>query len=122
MKRFTLVAAIMLSVFAFNSCEEDQWGWENKVVFSAAGGEEYVVGDDSIYALSIGNYNGSEKAAEEIDGIMTVTYDWLTATTNKDGNEIHLIAQPNKTGESRRLYVYGMIRNSVMDITVIQNK
>ena len=122
MKRFMMIAAMLLSVFALNSCEEDQWGYDNRVVFSAAGGDEDVDGDDSIYTLSIGNKAGDEKQAVEISGVMTVTYDWLTATAIKGDNEIHLIAQPNKTGEKRKLYVYGMIGNRVMDITVVQNK
>ncbi|MBR6655741.1 MAG: BACON domain-containing protein [Alistipes sp.] len=122
MKRFMMIAAMLLSVFALSSCEEDQWGYDNRVVFSAAGGDEDVDGDDSIHTLSIGNKEGDEKQAVEVAGVMTVTYDWLTATAIKGDNEIHLIAQPNKTGEKRKLYVYGMIGNRVMDITVVQNK
>lgn len=122
MKRFLLIAAFILVAFAFNSCEEDRWGWDNKVVFSAAGGEEDVDGDDAIYTLSIGDGRGDEKGAVEIGGIMTVTYDWLTATTVKNGDEIHLVAQPNKTGKRRKLYVFGMVHNRTMDITVVQDK
>ena len=122
MKRFLLIVVFILVAFAFNSCEEDRWGWDNKVVFSAAGGEEDVDGDDAIHTLSIGDGRGDEKEAVEIGGIMTVTYDWLTATTVKGGDEIHLIAQPNKTGERRKLYVFGMVGNLTMDITVVQDK
>ena len=122
MKRFLLIAAFILVAFAFNSCEEDRWGWDNKVVFSAAGGEEDVDGDDAIHTLSIGDGRGDEKGAVEIGGVMTVTYDWLTATTVKGGDEIRIIAQPNKTGERRKLYVFGMVGNLTMDITVVQNK
>ena len=122
MTRFIFIATLLLSVFAFNGCEEDQWGWDNKVVFSAAGGEEDVDGDNAIHSLSIGNGRGDEKGAVEIDGVMTVTYDWLTATTEKGDDEISLIAQPNKTGERRKLYVFGMVGNHTMDITVVQNK
>ena len=123
MKRTIFIAALFLSIFALSSCEEDRWGWDNKVIFSAAGGTESVDGDDSIYTLSIGNHDGHEIQADDIAGdVMTVTYDWLTATTKKGDNEITLIAQPNTTGKKRKLYVYGMIHNNVMDITVIQNK
>ena len=122
MKRFLLIATFILVAFAFNSCEEDRWGWDNKVVFSAAGGEEDVDGDDAIHTLSIGDGRGDEKGAVEIGGVMTVTYDWLTATTVKGGDEIRIIAQPNKTGERRKLYVFGMVGNLTMDITVVQNK
>lgn len=122
MKRSVFIVALILSVFTLNSCEEDQWGYDNKVIFSAQGGEEDVDGDASIYHLSIGEYNGNEKAATEIAGVMTVTYDWLTATAIKGDNEIHLIATPNKTGKKRKLYVYGAIDNRSTDITVIQDK
>lgn len=122
MKRFIFIAALVLSVFTFNSCEEDQWGYDNRVIFSAKGGEEDVDGDYSIYALSIGDYNGNEESATEVAGVMTVTYDWLTVTAIKGDNEIHLIAQPNKTGKKRKLYVYGAINNRSTDITVIQDK
>ena len=122
MKRFVFIAALVLSVFTLNSCEEDKWGYDNKVVFSAQGGQEDVDGDYSIYNLSIGDYKGPEKTATEVAGVMTVTYDWLTATAVKDDNEIHLLAAPNKTGKKRILYVYGAIDNRSTDITVIQNK
>ena len=122
MRRMIFIAALVLSVLAFNSCEEDRWGWDNKVVFSANGGTEDVDGDRSIYNLSIGDYNGNEKSAVEVEGVMTVTYDWLTATAVKGDNEIILIAEPNKTGKKRKLYVYGAIDNRSTDITVIQDK
>ena len=122
MKRFIFIAALVLSVFTFNSCEEDRWGFDNKVVFSAAGGEEDVDGDEGIHTLAIGNGLGDEKGATEVLGVMSVTYDWLTATAVKGGDEIHLIAQPNKTGERRKLYVFGIVGNRTMDIPVVQNK
>lgn len=122
MKRLFLIAALLLTALSFNSCEEDRWGYDNKVIFSAEGGNEEVDGDSPIYHLSIGNYNGEEKDAVEVAGVMTVTYDWLTATAIKGDDEIHLIAAPNKTGKQRKLYVYGSIDNRFTDITVIQGK
>ena len=122
MKRFIFVAALLLSVFAFNSCEEDAYGWDNKVVFSAQGGVEDVDGDTGIYTLSIGNYDGEENAAVEIAGLMTAKFDWLTATAMKNDDEIVLTAEPNNTGKARKLYVYAMSGNKVIDITVVQKK
>lgn len=122
MKRLLLIVALMAAVLSFNSCEEDQFGYDNRVVFSANGGTEDVDGDRSIYHLSIGDYAGNEKSATEIAGIMTVTYDWLTVTAVKGDDEIHLVAAPNKTGKKRKLYVYGAIDNRSTDITVIQDK
>lgn len=122
MKRFVFVAALLLSVFAFNSCEEDKFGWDNKVVFSAQGGTEDVDGDANIYNLSIGNYQGEEKSAVEVAGIMTAKFDWLTASAVKNTNEIILTAEPNTTGKDRKLYVYASVDNRLVDITVIQKK
>ena len=122
MKRIIFIAALVLSVFTFNSCEEDRWGYDNKVIFSADGGAKEIEGDSPIHHLSIGDYNGKEKDAVEVTGVMTVTYDWLTATAIKGDDEIHLIAAPNKTGKQRKLYVYGAIDNRSTDITVIQGK
>lgn len=122
MKRLFLIAALVLMALSFNSCEEDRWGYDNRVVFSAAGGEEEVDGDASIYNLSIGDGEGEDRSAVEIAGVLTVTYDWLTATAVKGSDEIHLVALPNKTGKKRKLFVYGAIDNRFTDITVVQNK
>ena len=121
MKRMIFAVAILLSVFAFTSCEEDKYGYDNRVTFSARGGTEDVDGDDPIYTLSIGDYDGNEKPAEG-EVIMTANYDWLTASAVKGTGEIKLIAEPNNTGKKRKLFVYGMVRNKAIDITVVQEK
>ena len=122
MKRFISIATLVLSVFAFNSCEEDRWGYDNRVVFSALGGEEDVDGDEPIHNLSIGDYDGKEISATETGNLLTVTYDWLTVTAIKGSNEIRIIAAPNETGKQRKLYVYGSINSRFTDITVIQKR
>lgn len=121
MKRMIFVATLLLSIFAFSSCEEDKFGYDNRVVFSAQGGTEDVDGDDPIYTLSIADYDGNEKQAEG-KTIMVVNYDWLTASAEKGTGEIKLIAEPNNTGKKRKLFVYGMVHNKVIDITVVQEK
>ena len=122
MKQVLFAVALFLSIFALWSCEEDRWGYDNKVIFSAEGGSEEVEGDSPIYHLSIGDYNGNEISATEVAGVMTVKYDWLTASAAKHSNEITLTAEPNNTGKERKLYVYGSIHNRFTDITVIQSK
>lgn len=121
MKRLIFIATLLLSILAFNSCEKDRFGYDNKVTFSAQGGEVDIEGDDAIYTLSIGDYNGNEKHSEG-DVIMVANYDWLTASAMKGSSEIRLIAEPNTTGKRRKLYVYGMVYNKMIDITVIQDK
>ena len=121
MKQMIFVAALLMSVFTLSSCEEDKWGYDNKVVFSARGGTEEVDGEASIYTLSIADYDGNEKSAQG-DVIMVVNYDWLTASAVKGSDEIQLIAEPNNTGKKRKLYVYAAVRNKSVDITVVQDK
>ena len=122
MKRFVLVATLLLSLFALNSCEEDRFGWVNRVEFSAQGGVKEIEGDTGIYTLSIGNYDGEENSAVEVAGIMTANFDWLTASAVKNTNEIVLTAEPNNTGKDRKLYVYASVDNRFIDITIIQKK
>ena len=122
MKRFVLVATLLLSLFALNSCKEDRFGWANRVEFSAQGGVKEIEGDTGIYTLSIGNYDGEENSAVEVAGIMTANFDWLTASAVKNTNEIVLTAEPNNTGKDRKLYVYASVDNRFIDITVIQKK
>ena len=122
MKQVLFAVALFLSIFALWSCEEDKWGYDNKVIFSARGGIEDVDGDRDIYTLSIADHNGNEISATEVAGIMTVKYDWLTASAAKHSNEITLTAEPNNTGKRRKLYVYAMVDNRSVDITVIQEK
>ena len=124
MKRYLLTIALLLMAFSFSSCEEDRWGYDNRVVFSAAGGDEDVDGDIDapLHSLSIGDGQGDEKAATEVAGVLTVTYDWLTALVKEADDEIHLVAQRNTTGKKRKLIVFGMVGNRVLDITVVQNK
>ena len=121
MKRMIFAAALLLSLLTLGACEEDRWGYENKVVFSAQGGSEEVDGDEAFHTLSISTYHGDEKQAEG-EVIMVVNYDWLTASAVKGTNEIKLVAEPNNTGKKRKLFVNGMVRDRVMDITVIQDK
>ena len=121
MKHTIFIAALILSIFTLSSCEEDRWGYDNKILFSAKGGTTEVDGDDAIHTLSIGEYNGEEKTAQG-EAIMVVNYDWLTASALKGSNNILLVAEPNNTGKKRKLYVSGMVRDRVMDITVIQDK
>ena len=77
MKRLFLIAALVLMALSFNSCEEDRWGYDNRVVFSAAGGDEEVDGDASIYNLSIGDGEGEERSAVEIAGVLEKFQKWV---------------------------------------------
>ena len=119
MKRFFFIATLAVLILCFNSCEEDRWGYDNKVIFSANGGTEDVDGDNSIYHLSIGDYNGNEKGAVEEAGVMTVTYDWLTATAVKGDNEI---LSPRRTRLARSVSCMYMEQSTTAQQTLLLYK
>lgn len=123
MKRFVMIAMLVLLAFALNSCEKDKWGFDNKVIFSADGGEKSVQGNAPVATLAIGTNPSNKKNALDIAANLAITYDWLTATAVKGDNEIHLIALPNNTGKDRRLHIYSKTHDEkVINITVIQKK
>ncbi len=125
MRRLTSIVALCLTVM-LGACQKDNFGYEKVVNFPKEGGTKVTSGTESIYTLSIGNYNGNEQSAEEqedgVETVMAVHYDWLTAYAKKFSKEITLTAEPNTTGKRRVLYVYGMVDNQSADIKVIQDK
>ena len=116
----------MLTIFGLTSCNKDNFGYEKQVDHSAEGGTKIVTGTESIYELSIANYNGEEEwDDDELDGdetIMSVHFDWLSAVATRHTKTIVITAEPNKTGKRRVLYVYGAVRNRSSCIKVVQNK
>ena len=117
---------MMLAIFGLASCNKDNFGYEKKVEFTAEGGTKSVTGTESIYELSIANYNGEEEWDEdELDGnesVMTVHFDWLSAVATRHTKTIVITAEPNNTGKRRVLYVYGEVRDRSSCIKVVQDK
>ena len=126
MKRLFFIAAMLLTVFSFASCNKDNFGYEKQIEFTAEGGTKTVTGTESIYELSIANYNGEEEwDDDELDGnesVMTVHFDWLSAVATRHTKTIVVTAEPNKTGKRRVLYIYGEVRDRSSCIKVIQDK
>ena len=126
MKRIALWAVALLTILGLQSCNKDKFGYERQVEFTAEGGTKSVTGTESIYELSIANYNGNEEwDDDELDGnesVMTVHFDWLSAVATRHTKTIVITAEPNKTGKRRVLYIYGEVRDRSSCIKVIQDK
>ncbi|MBO5875477.1 MAG: hypothetical protein J6Q20_03010 [Alistipes sp.] len=126
MKRIALWAVALLTILGLQSCNKDNFGYERQVEFTAEGGTKSVTGTESIYELSIANYNGNEEwDDDELDGnesVMTVHFDWLSAVATRHTKTIVITAEPNKTGKRRVLYIYGEVRDRSSCIKVIQDK
>lgn len=121
MKIYTMLF-LALFVCLFPSCHKDQYGYDKKVRIAAEGGEIVVSGNEPVQNLSILDYYGegnhSQNTLEEPE--IHTSYLWLTAKTVPYSTSITLVAEPNTSGKSRTLYVYGAIRNGHTNIKVIQ--
>lgn len=117
---------MLLTVFSFASCNKDNFGYEKQIEFTAEGGTKTVTGTESIYELSIANYNGREEwdddELDDNESVMTVHFDWLSAVATRHTKTIVITAEPNKTGKRRVLYIYGEVRDRTSCIKVIQDK
>ena len=119
-----ILAAFAALTLGMTSCQKDNFGYETTVTFSAEGGEKTVTGDSFVYTLSIGDYAGNEESSNQTldDALMSVTYQWLSASVVPSSKTITLVAEPNTTGKKRTLYVYGMVQNHSAEIKVVQEK
>ena len=118
MKRVLLV--IIGCLIACTSCigsfsKEIDGGFPDKIILSKEGGEFSYVGEEPIFSITI--YEGWFVAGDskhdsfvDTNGLkdsITVTYDWLTASTYKEAsNTLKLFAEPNTSNCSRRFTIY----------------
>ena len=70
----------------------------------------------------IADYNGDGAGSENSldDDSLIVTYKWLTIKAKTRDNNLTIIAEPNPTGKSRKLYIYGDVTNQFAEIKVTQ--
>ena len=100
----------------------DNFGYPSKVSFGREGGIKVVSGDHYLYNLEIADYNGDGAGSENSldDDSLIVTYKWLTIKAKTRDNDLTIIAEPNTTGKSRKLYIYGGVQNQFAEIKVTQ--
>ena len=118
MKRVLLV--IIGCLIACTSCigsfsKEIDGGFPDKIILSKEGGEFSYVGEEPIFSITI--YDGvlilddsKNDYFFDSNGLkdsITVTYDWLTASTYKEArNTLKLFAEPNTSNRSRTSTIY----------------
>ena len=123
-KKHGLVALLLLLLLV--ACDPtDNYGYPSKINFGKEGGTKICSGRIIVSSISINDYNGNgiaELTKDENDTIITKYY-WLTAKFKRlVGHEIKIIAEPNKTGKKRTLYVYSSIYDDDATIKVTQDK
>lgn len=118
----TGMAALCALLFCTACNLFDNYGYPDRVSFTAEGGSKSVKGGHGFYQISITDYNGGHGNSEttEEEGLSTTTRDWLTVSAPKGSSELTFTADPNPTGRSRKLYVAVWVDNSFADIKVTQ--
>lgn len=94
--------------FLFTSCfTEEDFGYPEKLSVPAEGGEVVAKGEQPFWYASIQDYKGNQGSRDYLsDDMEAVEYDWLRVEYIQHGtNEVMVIAKPNTTGKSRRLYI-----------------
>ena len=103
------ILGIFSLVLLLSACERaDNFGYPSKVSFGREGGIKVVSGNDYFYNLEIADYNGDGECSQNSmdDDSLIVTYKWLTIKAKTRDNNLTIIAEPNPTGKSRKLYIY----------------
>ena len=103
------ILSIFSLVLLLSGCERmDNFGYPSKVSFGREGGIKVVSGNDIFHYLEIADYNGDGASSENSldDDSLIVTYKWLTIKAKTRDNNLTIIAEPNPTGKSRKLYIW----------------
>ena len=117
------ILSIFSLVLLLSGCERmDNFGYPSKVNFGREGGIKVVSGNDIFHYLEVADYNGDGASSENSldDDSLIVTYKWLTIKAKTRDNNLTIIAEPNPTGKSRKLYIYGDVTNQFAEIKVTQ--
>jgi hypothetical protein len=118
-----ITATLACLMLLFVSCnDKDNYGYPSKVNFSTNGGKKVILGSNDFDILEINSYagNGKVSSTENSDSLI-VTNQWLTVRCRKYDKKLVLIAEPNRTGKSRKMYVSGWVMDSSAEIKVTQN-
>lgn len=119
----TFILCCMSLLFASCFSEED-FGYPEKVPFSAEGGELVVTGETLFWYAEIQDYNSNHGRKDlSNDEMETIEFDWLRVEYKTQGtNTVKVIAMPNTTKESRNLYIKLYSGQEYAVVKVTQNK
>ena len=123
-KKHGLVALLLLLLLV--ACGRlDNYGYPSKVSLGREGGTVICSGKEGFYDITIDDYNGygETKLSKGENDTIIATYYWLTVKYRRSfNNDMKIIAEPNKTGKKRTLYVSGSIYDDDATIKVTQDK
>lgn len=130
MKKLIFLFICVIFACVFTSCEpEEDFGFPSKIKMSGEGETIVIKGSNDLPAhiiqFSLLDYDGHGTNSNHIDednDRIEVTTDWLTVKYDATEYKLDLIAQPNKTKKTRKLYLYLYSGYSRQEITIVQSK
>ena len=111
MKKIILyIQVCVLCVLSFlcTSCfSKEDFGYPETISFPAEGGEIAATGEVPFWDAEIQDYKGNQgRKVYNTEDMEAVEYDWLRVEYKLNGtDEIRVIAKPNSTSKSRKLYI-----------------
>ncbi len=126
MKTIIKIALIGCILLLTSCIERVDGGFPEEVTFPREGGELTLNGDGdfAIPGITIKTDDADQfPSTENEDGSMSITHQWLTATSPaKWSSQLTLTAQPNTSGKKRKLDVWLEGGPTYVMIKVIQDK
>lgn len=131
-KQFRSLLALVMSICVgiLTSCDSDLYaGYSEQVVFEREGGSMDLVGNATFTELSIRTLNNSVYVDVNPSTTLPTSLQWLSLTwpvsneVSLDGQpkyRMKVTAQPNTTGQERKLYIDGGLSNIHITIVVTQ--
>jgi hypothetical protein len=130
-KIVTKISLLALSLMCF-SCipigtweEEIDMGYPNTVTFSNEGGEQIVAGSTFANAEIHGTSDPRhrDRGYQDADSTIYSEFDWLRVEHKENSPcSLKIIAQPNTTGKTRKLYIRTYSAYDYQEITVKQSR
>lgn len=121
---FSLAICFLLSLICTSCFKEVNLGFPSTVTFSSEGEPKTVTGDAAFTRADIHDYKTGEQGVvtEGEDGTWYNSYKWLKVEYKTHTEQLTIYAEPNTTGESRKLYIELYCGPKYHVITVVQDK
>lgn len=127
-KALKILMISMIAVIITSCMEKENYGYPSKINFTADGDTLSLIGSEEyagyVSSLELLNYDGEggTPSYDAQSGTTTVTTQWLTVSLSLTENKMQLIAEPNGTKKTRKLYLYLNSGRGSQEITVQQSK
>lgn len=121
-----LIKAILcgLALLCASCFTEEDFGFPKTVTFTSEGGVQDITGDRHIGQAFIKDYKTGESGSggKNEDGMEYNELDWLKIEHQRLDDGLRIIAEPNTSGKSRKLYIELYSCQKYQVVKVVQNR